>query len=304
SNFVRINRTLKYATKLIAPDKILLGMASSGVDFNTDTHKAVDGRRPDLVAKGAGKITETKDAMGGTYSYADESGNHVVYFETDEGVRARLLTMYRYNLGGASYFYLGSPHDTIPNTATQFSVYKPEILNAIRANLVPIKYRSFYNTPIRRAEFCDLIAAFIEAKTGASINDYLTQKGVKVNANAFKDTKNANVLAANALGIVTGKGNGTFGLGTITRQEAAAMLTRLAKCFSYKPTSAPINFTEVAKLDNWASDSIKYISSISDPTNNKRVMNGTGNGRFSPYGSYTREQSYMTLIRLFHVLSQ
>ena len=39
---------------------------------------------------------------------------------------------------------------------------------------------------------------------------------------------------------------------------------------------------------------------LMDPVSNVKVMQGTGNNRFSPTGTYTREQALLTAVRLFH----
>ncbi|HHV99215.1 MAG TPA: S-layer homology domain-containing protein [Clostridiaceae bacterium] len=37
-------------------------------------------------------------------------------------------------------------------------------------------------------------------------------------------------------------------------------------------------------------------------TGKKGLMGGVGNNRFSPHGNFTREQSIVTMLRLFHVV--
>lgn len=305
SNMVRIDRALKYITQVIPSNKILLGMGSYGIDYNTSTHKAVNVPRPELLQLASSHgttITQTPIALGGTYNYSDSTGNHTVYLETDSGVRSRLLRTYRYNLLGASFFYLGSEHPALINTATELSTYKPEIQTAIKNDLVPVEYRGNYRAPINRVEFCDLIVAFIESKSGQSIDTFLQEKGVSIQKGQFKDTHSQNVLKVAALGIVAGRGNGEFGTGTITRQEAATMLMRLAKTMNYSGTGTAITFNDTTSLASWAKEGITFTSAIKDPTNGYAVMSGTGKNNFSPYGLYTREQSMMTMIRLFHAI--
>lgn len=304
SDMVRIDRVLKYVVNRIPAGKVILGTGSFGVDFDTTAHQAVDTDRPILVGLSGGNISEQAGTAAGNFSYTDGSGHaHTVYLETDNGIRARLLRCYRYGLCGASTYYLGSEHPALMQNATSLSGNKTEVMNAVRAGLVPANLRGMYTSPITRAQFCDVIAAMITAKSGKSLSDFLQEKGVSANAGKFTDTKSANVLAAAALGIVNGRGNGLFAPNdTITRQEAAAMLTRLAKCLGKSTGGAAMNFADTANLANWAKEGIGYISSVADPASGKRVMNGTGSGRFSPLGIYTREQAYMTAVRLFHAL--
>ncbi len=304
SDMVRIDRVLKYIVARIPAGKVILGTASFGVDFDTTAHKALDTDRPILVGLSNGNITEDPGTLAGHFNYTDSNGHaHTVYLETDNGIRARLLRCYRYGLCGASTYHLGSEHPALMQNATSLSGNKTEVMNAVRAGLVPTGLRGMYTSPITRAQFCDVIAAMITAKSGKSLDGFLQEKGVSVRSGMFTDTNAPNVLAAAALGIVNGRGNGLFAPNdTITRQEAAAMLMRLAKCLGKSASGAAMNFTDTAALPAWAKEGIGYTSSIADPTNNKRVMNGTGSNKFSPLGTYTREQAFMTAIRLFHAL--
>ena len=43
-----------------------------------------------------------------------------------------------------------------------------------------------------------------------------------------------------------------------------------------------------------------FTSGLVDPTTGDRVMGGTGDGDFSPLATYTREQAYLTALRLSH----
>ncbi len=303
SNMVTIDRTMRYATQLIPSGKILLGMASFGIDYNTTNHTAQDTPRSTLVARASGTtIQQTVDARGGKFTYTASDGTHIVYLETDTGICSRLLRTYRYGLCGASFFYLGSDQPAIAQYATSLSAYKPEVLSAIQADLVPKNYRKLYKNAITRPEFCDLVVACIESASRESIDAFLSDKGVAVQQGQFSDTSSSNVLAAAALGIVNGREDGTFGTGTVTRQEAAAMLSRLAQCLGYTASGTAVNFTDTTTLATWAQQGISAVSAITDPTNNKRVMNGTSSTAFSPLSYYTREQAYMTMVRLYHAV--
>lgn len=304
SNLVYIDRVLKYATHCMPAGKILIGLSSFGVDYNTTKHTAYDGKRPELLTHASAGITNTTDgSMGGTFNYTAADGAHTVYLETDEGIKTRLYKMYRYGLCGASVFFLGSDHPSLYNDAAALSTNRVEVMNAAKAGIIPVNRRNMYKNAISRAEFCDLIVSMITSGTGSDINSFLTQKGVSRKAGQFSDTSSDNVLCAAALGIVNGKGAGTFSPNApITRQEAAAMLSRLAECMDYKGTSAGVQFNDTKSLQSWAQEAIAKVSGIADPTNNKRVMNGTGSGVFSPYKTYTREQAYMTMIRLYNAI--
>ncbi len=299
-----VDRVMKYATHCMPSGKILLGLSTFGVDYNITTKHAMNMTRQELLPKATNGITTLTDGTeGGMFKYTDAEGNHEVYLESVQGIQNRLMRMYRYNLAGASVFYLESEFPELLEYARSICNYKPEVMSAAKAGLIPNNMRNLYNTPITRAQFCDIIALVCKAKSGKSINELLTEKGVSVNPNQFKDTSSPNVLAAAALGIVNGREGGNFAPNdTITRREAAAMLTRLAQCFGKSANGAGKNFSDISAEPDWAKQSIAFVSSITDPTNGKNIMGGTGKNMFSPYQTYTREQTYMTTVRLLHAL--
>lgn len=174
-----------------------------------------------------------------------------------------------------------------------------EVTAAIEEELVPVYLQNLYLQDITRGEFCDLVmqavtqvldmetGELVKARTGKELSQF-------VQAYPFTDTTDENAIAANALGIITGRGEGIFDpYATISRQEAATMLTRAAKVLNMdtaQPQSSA--FADREALPAWALEAVDYISQIG-------VMNGTGDNSFSPLGSYTREQSFITIYRLF-----
>ena len=120
--------------------------------------------------------------------------------------------------------------------------------------------------------------------------------------NTFRDTTDIDVRAANTLGIVSGRGNGIFDPeGFITRQEAAVMLARTGQLFSLR-SEGGVDFDDSGHIAEWAVDEIGYVSGLTDSLSKRTVMGGTGNGQFSPLMSYTREQAYLTALRLLHCI--
>ena len=102
---------------------------------------------------------------------------------------------------------------------------------------------------------------------------------------------------------MNGIGNGKFNPnGLISRQEAAVMLMRTAAVLGVTETGGePVIFTDRDTFAEWARDAIAFVSSLKDKNNNA-IMGGIGNGMFSPRGNYTREQSYVTILRLFNAI--
>ncbi len=173
-----------------------------------------------------------------------------------------------------------------------------EVTAAIEENLVPTELQSLYLNNITRSEFCDLVVQAISEVTGKSVQDIVKERTSKdyytwIREYPFSDTTNGNVVAAYALGIVQGRGGSSFDpYATITRQEAAAFLTRAAKVLGMDTsnvTTAP--FADGDTVGVWFKDAVNFVHQIS-------VMSGSGNN-FSPLGTYTREMSYLTIYRLF-----
>ena len=75
------------------------------------------------------------------------------------------------------------------------------------------------------------------------------------------------------------------------------MLARLAYAIGQPlPTSAP-TFADNNNISSWAIDSVGQIQAAG-------IMGGVGNNNFAPNGKYTREQSIITMLRLFEILNQ
>lgn len=306
SNMVRINRVLKYATQVIPRSKILLGTMTIGVDFDvTSVPKSARDISYDEILKLSKGKTITVDPItgGSSFEYTTNGKKRIVHFESGEGMKQRALMSYRYKIGGLSYFHLGSDIAGFPTTMTGLSYAKPEVKQAISVGLIPHVQRYDYAVDINRVDFSQLIVKLIEQRSKMTITAYLKTKGIHtLNENKFKDTKDQSVLALNALGLVNGTSADTFGTGTIKRMEAAAILSRVAKHLEASSNGTPLTFADIKGLPTWAVDGIAQVSMIKDIVNDKSVMGGTGASTFSPTSNYTRQQTMMSLIRLWNNL--
>jgi len=182
---------------------------------------------------------------------------------------------------------------------------KAEVEAAINKRLVPEYMQKKYTQNINRNDFCYLVINLITVKTGRNINEILAAKGKNLDYSAFSDTSDPTVLAAYALGIVNGKGSNRFDPdGYITRQEAAVMLQRTANVLGFTVSDGPsVDFADKNEFAGWAVNGIAFASAATDKTNGNKVMGGTGNGRFSPHGTYTRQQAFITMIRLYNAMN-
>ena len=159
---------------------------------------------------------------------------------------------------------------------------------AICGKLVPNDLQGAYAASITREEFCLLMVKLVEEKTG---------KPLPAPAAPFTDTQSPAVAAAYGAGIVKGTTDTTFTPdGSITRQEAAVMLSRTAGLLGLT-AGAGETFADGGSIAPWAAAGVAFTSGLVDSTGAK-VMGGTGDGAFSPLASYTREQAILTALRL------
>lgn len=177
-----------------------------------------------------------------------------------------------------------------PYTYKPHSWAENDIKEAVLNGLVPESQRRNWRDTCTRADFCRLIAPLLDT---CGINSDSTT--------SFTDTNDKDILRAAALGIVNGTSIGKFSPNRpITRQEAAVILSRCAKVLSIEATENAMNFADKDTFAPWAKDSISYVNGIICGDNNQRVMQGVSSNRFSPLGYYTREQSIITILRLFN----
>ncbi len=179
-----------------------------------------------------------------------------------------------------------------------------EVERAVAAGLVPEDMRKDYREDITRADFCRLAINLIEIKTGMKADVFMNTRGMSERVSAlitFTDTTEPVILAAGRLGIVNGVGNNRFNpTGTITRQDAAVMLQRTAKVLDFtEPPGVPKVFSDGGNFSDYAVEAIDFVSTAADKETGNSVMVGTGNDNFSPFSPYTRQQAYITVLRLF-----
>lgn len=160
------------------------------------------------------------------------------------------------------------------------------VAKAIESQTVPNNLQNKYGQPITRAEFCALATQYYETTTG---------KAITVTAQ-FNDTSDINVQKMAGLSVVNGIGNGEFAPNrTLSRQEAATILARLAKVMGTDLPTGTASFNDGASIANWATTQVGQMVASG-------VMNGVGNNTFAPLAPYTREQSIVTVARLTEAL--
>ena len=169
-------------------------------------------------------------------------------------------------------------------TTEQPSAWAESQVNAaISSNLVPEALQVKYAQAATRADFCALAVAVYESVTKTTITE----------RKQFNDTNDVNVQKMGALGVVTGVGNGNFSPDTkLTREQAAVMLARLAEVIGKPLAKESATFSDTSTISSWALESVGQIQ-VSG------IMNGVGNNMFAPQNPYSREQSIITILRLY-----
>lgn len=250
-------------------------------------------------ALGVPENLDVQVSIGDRITYWDAAEMWLIdisFYYNGEMVAGALFNAYTLELGRNITMYSG-------NTDIPSAWAIEEIDSARDAGIVPENLDSQYQDNITREEFCEIAAALVESKTGETMADVLDQKEL-TSRNPFSDTSNSDVIAMNALGVVNGTGGGRFSPNDeITREEAATMLTRLGKIMNLSgPESVELSFSDAGSISDWAYDAVGFVSLCMDPTNNKYVMGGTGENRFSPKDPYTREQAFASFMRLYNVI--
>ena len=180
-----------------------------------------------------------------------------------------------------------------PNVSSASDWAQDEILSAIERGFVPADLQGDYKEIITRMDFCRLAVNYMEYKTGKTIDEILAEKGLQRDSTAFTDVTHTDVLAAYALGIVIGAGEGKFNpYGQFTRQSAATMIMNLHKAMGYDVSDPPPSgFADADKIASWATAGTDYCASAG-------IING-GTGRmYNPLGKYTRQASIVTFYNM------
>lgn len=193
---------------------------------------------------------------------------------------------------------------------------KEEVEQAIERGVVPRDMQSDYKSNITRAEFTKVAVMFVARHFDMTVDEvvkkYLSERvdseGNKVTfkEDTFTDIKNSEheyyIKCANTLNIVYGRGEGKFDPDVfITREEAATMLLRVYFCYGggvkLGPKSEGVDsFSDVGEISSWADSAVRYMYQWD-------VMRGVSDAHYSPKSHYTKEQCYITFLRLDNVYS-
>ncbi len=168
---------------------------------------------------------------------------------------------------------------------------------ALQEGLIPEGFALTPKANITRAEFASLAVSLIKLHvgTGNRYEKLLKRNGISYeDARAsFDDTYLLAVMQAYQMGIVAGKGERRFDPnGSITRREAAVMLTNTAKILGREASGRPLAYEDAADIA-WAADFVDYVTRAD-------IMGSASATRtlFNPLGYYTQEQAIVTMCNL------
>ena len=206
------------------------------------------------------------------------------------------------SLSGVYYKYTGDNPNQVSSNLSDWA--KNEVSGAILNNIVPGDLCLNYKKYISRADFCKLTQQFLETVSGMSISEILKKSGKNVDMSYFADTRNEYVHNICALGIVSGRESRIFDpFSPISRQEAAVILTRTASVLGVKEIyDMPRAFSDYDSIASWAKQSVDFVSATTDPTSGKAVMGGMTEYEFCPDETFTRQQAYISMYRLYNAV--
>ena len=175
---------------------------------------------------------------------------------------------------------------TVPNLNQASYWAQSFITRAFNLNLLPTQLQYGYTRAITRAEFTALATALYEG-----------QRGPITGRVTFNDTSDVNVQKMAYVGVVLGVAPGQFAPNDqITREQAATMLSRLAYALGNPLQSAAVGFADSAAISYWAREAVGQMQATG-------VMLGVGNNEFAPRDMYTREQSVITILRMYDLMN-
>ena len=178
----------------------------------------------------------------------------------------------------------GTPSSTRSELPSDWA--REQVDAAVGAGIVPETLLSGYTKAATRGEFCALAVKLYESVNNTEITERAQ----------FDDTDDINVQKMAGLGIAQGVGDGIFAPDrNLTREQAATLLARLAEACNKTLVSQTPDFSDSSEISPWAADAVGQAQKAA-------VMSGVGENRFAPQGDYTREQSIMTMMRLFNLV--
>ena len=165
---------------------------------------------------------------------------------------------------------------------------KANIDEGIASGLIPSELQTNYTGNVSRIEVAQLIVNLIEKATGKTADALISEKGATLGS--FNDTTDKNILAANALGIISGTGEGNFSPDSqLTRAQLAAIISRIAKTLDYNIDGYPaVDFSDTE--GHWVNNELPFSVAVG-------IFSGVGDNKFAPDAPLTVEQLGAVAVR-------
>ncbi len=175
---------------------------------------------------------------------------------------------------------------------------KKTVAEAAGKSLVPYEFTDKYDKNITREEMAILICNFI-AVTGnyANMDEYMKATDTVYLYGSFEDCtgRDESIDCLYALGIINGVDGVNFNPdGLVTRQEAAAFMSRAAGLFMHVGTTSQIKTTDWAQVSSWAYTNIRWCI-------DKGLMQLDDYSKIYPVNNMTVEQAITVLSRLHDI---
>lgn len=165
-----------------------------------------------------------------------------------------------------------------------------EVRGAYDYELIDRELGVDFRYAITRRAFCTLARATIEKALNKDINAVIADFGKSGINVPFTDSTDADVIAMYKLGIVGGTSPTTFHPGrTITRQEAAKIITGLAKTLGADVSAPASSFADGGKISTWARPFVNFVA-------DRGIMKGKASG-FDPLNTISVQESILIHVR-------
>ncbi len=298
------NKTLE-GIKVIKDDGISY-IENYNYDVETKEFSVSEEKLPYDIKSATYNTTLTKDGDIYRKSYNNEviklDGKYTRLFDDYGALSTNNIGLMLEYQGICDFDFKTNGNEFIDRSYSSWAI--PEINSAINEEIVPALLQKNYKNNITREDFCKLAVKMLMTKLDTNIYIYSSDNAINLDEKVFSDLNseksNREIVFAKEVGIINGYSDGTFKPEkNITREEAATLLCNLAKLLNIESADNKTVFIDNSSISNWATDSVYYVSEISD-INGNTIMGGIGNNRFNPKGMYTREQAILTIYRVFN----
>lgn len=174
-----------------------------------------------------------------------------------------------------------------------------EVAESIARGVVPAELQGKYSEGVTCEEFCRLILNMLAIKMSVSDTDGLFD--------AFGATKSEVELTDGVEAVGTAERLGVFSETEdgvlepdrkLTRQDAAVILAGAARLLGITANGDAPEFSDISDAADFAKDSVLFVTSIVSE-DGTALMGGVDGGKFGPVEGYTREQAFVTVLRLY-----